>query len=377
MSFRTHYKSVFATPELIALICVHLDPNDSICLARSSNRLFQTVMPLVWRYVNGVSQLLALLPAPAGVDETKNEGQIAERTFTENDFSRFNIYAPWIKHIEICRTLRCQPTRPELDALCRYSTTHVLLPHLRSITSTNIAGIADATWVLPFLCSSLISLEFVIASFARLPKLPPSESLVLLHVIATKCPKLLTLSMAGHPDANDSPDPYSIQYLPYDEKTNLEEQLPLGLGRFVASIRPLVNLTFSAEILDPACFRTIGTWPSLKSLVITMDPNKRDYFLPELDDDSFPALKHLGLYWISDMDTFQRILSAPALTKKLTSVKLLPSRDICCHFNGFSAALSRLLSIVAEQSPSLQSLWLRMAHPAANHPVYDTSLTVL
>ncbi|KAG9085507.1 hypothetical protein FS749_004365 [Ceratobasidium sp. UAMH 11750] len=375
MSLRTH-KGVFAIPELVKLVCVYLDLSDSARVACSNNQLFRIVMPSVWEYVNGVSQLLALLPASNNENETKNGGQMAEKPLTENDLSRLNIYAPWIKHLEVCRTRKSRLILQELDGLCRYATAHVLLPNLQSITCTNAEGFVDVTWVLPFLSSSLISLEFVIASFGGLPELSPSESLILLHAIATKCPKLQTLSMVVDPD-EDSPELHAIEYLPDDERMKIEEHIPLGLGSFVASVRPLVNLTFSAEILNPACFRTIGTWPSLESLVITMDPEKSDYTLPQLDHDSFPALRHLGLFWIPDMATFRRVWTAPALIRKLTSVKLLPSPDFCSRLVHLSDIVE-LFSILAKNSPSLQGLWLRMTHPAVNGPVYyDVPLTVV
>ncbi|KAG9087611.1 hypothetical protein FS749_002804 [Ceratobasidium sp. UAMH 11750] len=99
MSIRAN-KSIFTFPELvIELVHIYLNPSDSACLARSNKHLFRMVMPLLWGRVDGVSQLLALLPALNGMDEAKN-GQMPEKTLT-NDFSRFDIYAPWVKHLEI------------------------------------------------------------------------------------------------------------------------------------------------------------------------------------------------------------------------------------------------------------------------------------
>ncbi|KAG8701338.1 hypothetical protein FRC08_004134 [Ceratobasidium sp. 394] len=106
-----------------------------------------------------------------------------------------------------------------------------------------------------------------------------------------------------------------------------------------------------------------------------MDRDRGDYTLPELDDNSFPALTHLGLFWIHDMDTFQRIWDSPALTKKLTSLKLIPTPEFCFYTNiEFSDTLVQIFSVLAERSPSLQALWLRALHPDTSDPFYEASL---
>ncbi|KAG8736143.1 hypothetical protein FRC10_009651 [Ceratobasidium sp. 414] len=376
MSRYTH-KSIFDIPELVKLIQVYLSLRDSVRLARSGHSLFQTVMPSLWEHIDGVSQLIALLPALNDASKRKRRGETPGKTLTENDFSRFDVYAPWVKHLEVCQ--KTPPKVQQLDALFQHSATRVLLPNLRSITCTNTDGSADLIWVLPFLSPSLLRVEFAITGFTRIPDLSMRESSVLLHLLAERCRELQTLSIPAKADKNKTaPGLYALKYVSDDDKAKVKDEFQLGLGPFITRIHPLINLSSTAEIFDAACFGTISTWPLLESLTITMDPHKRDYTFPELDTNAFPSLKHLALYRIPDMNMFQMIWAASALIKKLTSIRLLPSPKFFSDSNTkFSDTLVDVLSILAEQSPLLEDLWLRVLHPELDRPSYDITLVTL
>ncbi|KAG9075280.1 hypothetical protein FS749_013070 [Ceratobasidium sp. UAMH 11750] len=109
-----------------------------------------------------------------------------------------------------------------------------------------------------------------------------------------------------------------------------------------------------------------------------MDPLTRDYKLPELHTNAFPSLKHFGLYQIPDPAVFQMVWGSSALVKDLTSVKLLAAPKFFSYSNTkFSDALAEFLAVLAEQSPSLRGLWVRVQDPKLDRPSYDVPLITL
>ncbi|KAG8775018.1 hypothetical protein FRC12_001708 [Ceratobasidium sp. 428] len=370
---RRAQKSIFDSPSIVKLINAYLNSKDGACLARSSRQLFQTIMPLLWERVEGLGQIFALLPA----NDTKNEeGQ--SQTLTENDLSRFNVYAFWIKQLEVCKNYKTPKYVPQSNALSRYSATRTLLPNITSISSTCSAHSASISWVLPFLSPSLIRLEFFNFSHICHPELAMVDSLALLHVLSETCPKLQKL--AFHPDPEDkepTPHAYALERLSGDSKSKFEDQLRHGLGSFITNTPPLVSLASSDVILDGACFETISTWPLLESLAIDLGSDRHKYELPKFGDTAFPSLKRLVLNWVPDSKTFKMFWNAPALVKKLTSVNLLLSGDLCSEKGRFNHILLPMIETLAERSPHLEDLWLYAVDPDAMRAWYSIPMPTL
>ncbi|KAG9082119.1 hypothetical protein FRC06_005216 [Ceratobasidium sp. 370] len=377
MSRRTQ-KSIFGTPAIVKLIYEYLDPSDSVSLARSSRQLFQTVMPLLWERVEGVSRLFKLLPALSDARESKTACRASVTTLTETDFSRFNDYALWIKHLEVCEDRKSPSIGSPLGTLCRYSATRTLLPNVTTITSTNTNGVADVSWVLPFLSPSLLRLEFISVSEINNPTLAMTQSSVLLHALSEKCPKLQTLAIL--PESKKTKqisDQHALEYVSSDNKAKVGDRLRHGLAPFIYSLPPLVSFTCSDKILDHACFKTISNWPRLESLTINLDPYGGKYTLPDLPDAAFPSLKHLALYWLPNRKTFSKFWDLPVLVSKLTSVKLFPSGDLCREKEEFTRILLPILSTLAERSPHLQDLWFWAIDSDEMRALYSISISTL
>ncbi|KAG9084768.1 hypothetical protein FS749_004972 [Ceratobasidium sp. UAMH 11750] len=327
------------------------------------------VMPLLWERVHGVSQFFALVPALD--DETYN--QISTQNLDGIDFSRFDLYAPWTKNLEIFKNNELSISKRQSDILHYHSARRILFPNLVSITCTHPHGHADSLWILPFLTPSLTSLEFIIVNPLQIPYTSTPESSIVLHLLAETCPKLQTLGIFPVSGRTISSDEYAIEYVPRNSRASVEARLE-HLDPFLASIHPLVSLTCSEQILDHACFKTISTWPSLEYLEITLDPAD-EYSLPELTDTAFPSLKHLGLYWFSP-DVFDMFWSVPSLVSKLVSVKLL-NGDFCSAKEFLSNILVPILSALRAGSPHLQNLWLRAVIADGMSARYEVPVSVL
>ncbi|KAG9127669.1 hypothetical protein FRC07_011053 [Ceratobasidium sp. 392] len=370
---RRPQKSIFDSPAIVKLIHAYLDPCEGASLARSSRSLFQTLMPLLWERVDGAAQLLTLLPALG--DGKKDEKDI--KVLTENDFSRFNVYAPWIKHLEVCKD-RKTLWDIRMGALSRYTVARTLLPNVMSITCTNTDRTATIPWVLPFLSPSLRRLQFATLTPVFSPKLRMAESFTLLHILSEKCPNLQTLAI--HPELDkrkQDTEAYALGCVPEDSRAKLKDQIQHGLTPFIACISPLVSFASSSMILDQACFTTISTWPLLESLSITLDPLQGRYEVPELPDTAFPSLKSLALYWLPDMKTFRMFWNTPVLVSKLTSVKLLPSGDLCREKGRFNRILLPIFTTLVERSPNLQDLWFEAVDPDAMRAWYSVPISTI
>ncbi|KAG8705077.1 hypothetical protein FRC12_001706 [Ceratobasidium sp. 428] len=345
-------KSLFDIPELVGLVRSYLDSSDSACLARSSRQLFQMLMPLLWEHVDGVFQLFALVPA---LNDAKESEKTCE-TPVEYDFSRFNVYSPWIKHLGIYRKFQGPPEEDvQIAVLRRYASTRVLLPNLLSIDAK---GGVEISWVLPFLSPSLLKLEFVTPTNDFDFELALMDSSVLLHLLSKKCSNLQILTI--RPISNKrkaTPDPCALEYVPEGDKAEVEDQLRHGLGPFIARLTPLVSFASSEKILNCSCFKTISTWPLLESLFITLAPYKSGYKLPrKLPDNAFPSLKRLDLYSLPDYKTFAKFWNISALVSKLTTVKLLPSGEMCYEKKRFNLTLLPVFKSLAKQSPHMEDL---------------------
>ncbi|KAG9127740.1 hypothetical protein FRC07_010192 [Ceratobasidium sp. 392] len=369
-------KNILDIPEVVTLIDSFQDPCDCASLARTSRRLFNLLMPLLWEHLHGLSWIAPLVPALNGPKEDGEGNKAVAKALAQSHFTRLNIYAPWIKHIEVDEGHTSSLEENQLDALFAYSANHILLPNL---TSLKVIGFVDVSWVTMFISPSLLNLEFEHDNaFEDYRVLCAPEWSLLLYYLAERSPKLQTLLVFPQNFRKDKLHLRVEQFLPNDAKATIGRQLADGLSPFLANLPPLLKFTTCGEIFDKACFTTISTWSTLESLTIHMNRNKRDYTLPTLDDAAFPSLTSLALYWIPDFDAFRMLWDASALVSKLTTVKLLPSHELSYYTNKEAGdTFSQIMSTLAEKSPCLEKVWLLMLHPDFGRPNFDIKISAL
>jgi hypothetical protein len=292
---------------------------------------------------------------------------------TEKDFLRFNVYAPFVKHLDAPLDLEMIDLMPGCAGLIRYAETHVLLPRLISITfdSSRVAG-SQLAWFFAFLSPSLLSLELVINN----THFPSGTSILaasaLLHALSDKCPNLRKLALFPTPAEGTHDEDRKVAQLVASSKgfSNVDELVDYGLGASVANNRSIVSLTTSSQMLDES-FLTIKAWSSLERLEVHMDPNENDP-MRNLAIVPFPSLKHLGLYYVPEYDVLLRFWDMPALVSNLTSIRLHLGRSFLADPRKFE-----LLSIVAERSPCIENLWLSALNPDFAYHVYEIPVSTL
>ncbi|KAG8707733.1 hypothetical protein FRC08_000317, partial [Ceratobasidium sp. 394] len=288
----------------------------------------------------------------------------------ETDFSRFKIYAPWVKHLEFRGGRRL--SQGQLDSLYRYSATHILLPNLQSITFANGGGFAQISWMMPFLSPSLTTIEIGSLNHESAPSISLSAFAILLGALSKTCPNLHTLAVrTSTVSAFCASDITRILgYATGDHKLELEDSVKNGPTRALASVCPLVSFTTSSNSLDRASLDLIGAWPLLERLEIEVDWEV-DPLFSGLAESAFPSLNHLAFYFLSTEKALGIFRDAPrALMGKLHSIKLISSSGP----EGFPFGL-RILSVLAKRSPHLQNLWIRLCD--LDYLVYSTPISAL
>ncbi|KAG8681832.1 hypothetical protein FRC08_015370 [Ceratobasidium sp. 394] len=294
------------------------------------------------------------------------------------NFSRLEVYTPWIEHLAIDLSER-DTSDQAVDMLQYYSSTRILLPNLQSITSTSNANLVAVAkpWLLSILSPSLVSLDLISTSYAEIafPPLP-----VLLHALSMNCPNLHTFAMIHNAGIGSLFMPISriLKYATSDYARVAEDLLKHGPGPALAHIHPLISFTTSIGTLDHFSWDVISAWPLLECLEIIMSSKDPDYSLPEIAESAFPSLRHLAIHTVDAVAvTFNLFWGIPALVSKLTLVKFVPAGRLCSSHARDFISLHQTLSTLVEQSPYIQDLWLNVRDTGARDSTLSVPISTL
>ncbi|QRV90298.1 hypothetical protein RhiJN_18316 [Ceratobasidium sp. AG-Ba] len=360
--------NIFDKPELFISIYPLVKARDRMALARVNRTLFYTIMPDLWTSVSGLRQLLTLIPNWYGIMKWATQPiEVFNNKIDQVDCSRFDLYAQWTKHLELCKFRMPAFKTEELYALRRLSARRPLIPHLLSLTCTDFRVHEDVQLILPFLVPSLIRLEFSIVKAWPIYDITITEASIMLHVLSKKCPYIRALAICPQPDGyKPRVAHYPLMFLSQDDQPLVIPRLR-DLGSFLAAIPPLTSFSCSSELVNDSCFSIMASWICLESLEISFD-SWRERALSPLPSNSFPSLRHLSLYQaeISVLNVFSRI---EAITKKILSVTVFLCQDIDDGLLLHLAALSELVG----QSFNLQKLWIRAKELAQNPYILEAS----
>ncbi|KAJ1305888.1 hypothetical protein OPQ81_010608 [Rhizoctonia solani] len=357
---------VFNIPELAQPICAYAPKEDIARLLRVSRLLFFNLFPYVWRNVDNVVALAALIPG-AGLTTYVVDPlpPLTVMRFPGSfNLSRFNIYAPYIRELEINSTLHIDEY-DNWDGFLAFTRSRNLLPNLeriRMVPSPSspfeaIAPIGGDTikWATAFLSTSLRALwiapdprlyEVEIAS-THFTWTTLDDARSLLQLAFWKCPMLDTLAIL--------PGDLTVQ------KTRLISDVR---GRFseyrppfplFPPFRNLRTLITSPSCLEPKSFGVLSTMPSLESLSIRglahlMPLYGSDLSIPE---DAFPSLRHLeftNLRW----QTVFSLCNLEPLVRNLVTLRIHPILSLLQTPN--YPRLVSLLSILVQIGSPLTEL---------------------
>ncbi|KAF8607429.1 hypothetical protein BDV93DRAFT_542341 [Ceratobasidium sp. AG-I] len=278
--------------------------------------------------------------------------------------SRFKLYAPLVKTLEISRS----PGNPyrivgDWRLLLLRSAGRVLLPNLERLSFTISSGTMEdqLDWVSIFLSSSLVEINIWKARWPVWVGL--SSSARLLRYIARNCPRLQTLSITpGEPSDDAIPgrvDDYG-SYTWWYEYVEFSSSA-VYIHRQMRSFCNLRSLTSSMAILHPMVFLEISRLPFLESLVLKSSATKGPiYRYPGLSESSFPALRQLELDRVDPhvISHLCRLAPLVRLLEKITIEFPQGANDDIWDFN--KDRVNSTLGALSKLSPQLRDFSLNI-----------------
>ncbi|KAF8598204.1 hypothetical protein BDV93DRAFT_526901 [Ceratobasidium sp. AG-I] len=340
-------RRVVETPEMLRLICELSDSLDQAHLASVSRWFFKIAAPVIWENVEGVHNLLVLLP---GVQTRACENDSAEQIVSIPTgplyFERFMVYAPLVKDLEIYDDNIKRYSVSNWRGLVVHARNATLLPNLKRLTlDSQFDSRNQFMWIRTFLSPSLVNIEAA-DYFQDTPLISYLEASTLLRHITAICTNLEVLSL--FPDS-DRPDTTVGEVRDTRAMLDLwDSSLPQYLDQMVL----LRQLTSTSEVLQPGALEQLAKLTRLESLVIhsaTAALQASD----AVSEYTFPSLRHFELHSYNHIfvDNIWRFGFFKALTSLTLYFFVFPDVDEPQQAWG-----SRLISMICDASPSLVKL---------------------
>ncbi|KAG8728102.1 hypothetical protein FRC12_022006, partial [Ceratobasidium sp. 428] len=207
----TTASSAINTPELFGLVCSYADAPTCVTLLRVSKSHFSAAVSFVWKNLESPFHLLQLIPnitvrerAGSNID---GKFEIALPPYVGADFSRFDIYAPHVRCLQIRAASHKLNT---WDTLVSRSRLGPLLPHLSSLNILQLPQYQtdpltnEFMWMLALLNQTVTSVRFSRETGVWNSAVSAPGFRSLIDMISRTCPSLdgLSLPSIDH-DANE------------------------------------------------------------------------------------------------------------------------------------------------------------------------------
>ncbi|KAG8768832.1 hypothetical protein FRC12_005334 [Ceratobasidium sp. 428] len=373
----TNRSIAFDFNSLLRVVCISelserifglLDVKDLARLAILSRSLFECAMPKVWEEVN-VGPLITLVPKVEIIDDKANSAyDFILSVPGKPDLSRFNVYAPHVKHLR---------GTPEYTIMFSISDTSalgpVLLPNLQHITLVSqrnyqrndlrmIHILINLHWVYRFLCPSLVSFRMFGVDVHQPPSdwsnqyLPWIDRLACLRLVgemSDRCPRIETLQMFPDNWRNDFCDDYCE----------------------LAKMSCLRSFTWSGHGVSGELMEALGMLPHLESLCFMSNITGKSGYYSDLsdsegeynpDDDvasdsititekSFPELRSLEIRRLGPR-TIAKLCGLSPLFRGLTRLVVIYGSSSSSYWCNTRAWSDDVFAYLGHGSPHLTDL---------------------
>ncbi|CEL60648.1 hypothetical protein RSOLAG1IB_03886 [Rhizoctonia solani AG-1 IB] len=326
-----------------------------------SKYFFCSAGPVVWRRVPRLDIIMSLVKNV----EVKGEKSCADDKWQfiivlprNPDFSRYDLYAPWVQELELY--CECYVEITNFEKWPSFFNGRIPLPNLRQLTASvnvPVGGNNLIDFFHAFVCPSLTKLRTVI----------PNQGLsadLCLRVVSPEVPALLQKIEATCPQI-EVLEFYPDGMVRFGQLLEAERYAPTSqCKRILSSFSSLRSFSSTTYILKPEILGILGGLPCLESLGIRSTTTEPSVLYKQLSipETWFPALKDIRLYQVSP-DDVKALWNQPAVAKKLTSALLQID-----HLNQRHPRTSPLyaenwvgpfLEALPELSPQLQDVSLR------------------
>ncbi|KAG8744016.1 hypothetical protein FRC10_010997 [Ceratobasidium sp. 414] len=342
---------VLAISELARLICDFSYKRTWVNLLYVSHRTFASIAPIVWEDVDLKSVFLLIPEVELAVNKVNKSGHEALECFFSFpeivDLTRFKVYADFVKVVKTHVPYVLESPHRELG----YELPEPLLPNLQRlvIKTYGPADIAACEWVPSLLTPCLLQLEFQSTYLEESGGedmdcehswMRPEDCFELIDRISHKCPHLDTLRI--FPGVSDRPNT-TVSSPKYDGITSLKHLHMLALG---------------TPDIDQELFLSLAQLPHLETLSLHADNSQPKQIKSDpitIPEDSFLALRHLGLYGLSE-SSIQRICTISPLFRHLVKASIVASDlslETISEQRNFSSLITQCLG---QNSPDLVDL---------------------
>ncbi|KAG9124390.1 hypothetical protein FRC07_011804 [Ceratobasidium sp. 392] len=312
------YKDNLLIPELATLIAQFSTQQDCARLVQTCRTFYDVAIPSVWQYVCGVQHLLLLvdraerLPKYSPISK-EPDFYLADSFWVENPFTRFDIYAPYVKYLDIYGPKGEMFKLTGWKVLISRARRQALLPNLHTLTISSICnsnGPDQPMWVGAFASPSLVNLEVTAADLAIAPSISYSATSFIMEYLTARCPKLERLGL--FPCAEIGTDAE-------EGEGNLLAFLSGGLFyKYTAHFTTLRHLSCTLAWFQGPPLRILGQLRHLESIDVC-GIDDADDMDSELTENSFPSLRSLSLHRPHPYDATQTLWTTQMI-KNLTSL---------------------------------------------------------
>ncbi|KAF8604319.1 hypothetical protein BDV93DRAFT_606018 [Ceratobasidium sp. AG-I] len=332
--------------DVLHLICDLLEVPDWMALMLTCKSTFATAASHIWANLDGVQVLTDLL-----VEATEAEGNDVTPSDTAIDFSRFDIYAPLVRHLCVYgRTSKY--LRGEYRRRCaQRSQQNALFPKLESITmrTSDLHHDSDALmWIEVLATPTLAELRVIpIQKHGATAFVSYSATANVSKLLSDLCPRIKKLELFPSNIANNE-----------NIDTDLDVLWQSSLRRSFESLVYLREVTTNITLVDHGGLAILGALPCLQKLSIDGSLDQLQDLQLSMPDNSFLALSNLSLVQVKP-DSLLALMGVLPLVRRLISVSLIQrfnfSED---YYYDKSSLRKRWLSdnlpLFIRNSPSLQ-----------------------
>ncbi|KAG8737909.1 hypothetical protein FRC10_007537, partial [Ceratobasidium sp. 414] len=355
--------SVFKIPELVTLICNFLDRQQCSPLALTCRLCFPVAAARVWERVENARILLQLVRTDNFLGERYKEYKDnAVMSFHgPGDFGRFDVYAPFVKHLDAYGKEHKYFKVTEWHTLLRRARERPLLPNLLSLTlhaADSRFAPDQVLWISAFASPSLLRFTPVYIRDSDKCLISDTATSIILKALNERCPNIQSLALYRQMETD--PDEGDV-----DSFLNLMWDGPYL--QYMQSLAELRALSISISMIDGDGLTVLGSLPRLGSLTI----RGGDDYLEEpnfaIPDNSFPQLTHLTL-WEIHVRIIADLMAIEPLARNLAALSLCHQfavEDEAAEMAWFTETIPRLL----QYTPRLNDFYCDSTYNPSSFPL--------
>ncbi|CAE6432975.1 unnamed protein product [Rhizoctonia solani] len=353
----TSMHSALQVPDIVRMICDFGTSEDIVHLGITCQRLFRIAIPIAWRKVKGVAQLIKLI---RNVVVDKEKDILEDFMITTIEFSgpsnevnmdRWYVYAPFVRQLEIFEDDSPYFYMPNFPALLAYAQKKALLPNLTKLVLNAIEPqvLNYLFWVNVLGSPSLRDLQ-ASYQFNPMPIVSNERESTVMQAIVEHCPNLTTLSFFSYPYSETIENEYDKIFMRY----------PHPMQNFLPKASSLTKLIGSLSFLLPQSLDALGQLPNLERLEIYYPPKSNGEDINRLGrgtllPTAFPRLQELALWNLIQYGA-DFVWDLGPLVCKLLVVEITFNPHPRRQQNEW--ALRKLIPTICERSPNITGLLL-------------------